>query len=224
MKLVEFKNVSLGYGGINIIEDVNFDINTGDYIYIVGENGSGKTTLLKGLLGLKKETKGSIVFEESLSRKEIGYIPQQKDIKRDFPASVYEIVISGRLNNKKNRLFYSREDKDLVIENLKKLDILDLKNKPYRFLSGGQQQRVLLARALCATGKILILDEPDTGLDPEAKKDLYSMLEEINRRDKITIVMVTHDIRRDVRKKNSRVFRVENKSVEIYKELGDVND
>ncbi len=224
MELIKFRDVSFSYSGKDILTGVNLDINTGDYIYVVGENGSGKTTLIKGLLGLKKPNKGEIIFEASLGRNEVGYIPQQKDIKRDFPASVWEIVLSGRLNNKGKSLFYTRKDKAIANRNMEKLDILALKNKPYKFLSGGQQQRVLLARALCATGKLLILDEPDTGLDPEAKKDLYLILEDLNKNDGITIIMVTHDIKEELLEKENKVFYVNQGRVDILSKIGDRND
>lgn len=218
MTLIKFEDVSFSYGSRKILEDINFEINSGDYIYILGENGSGKTTLLKGLLGLKTPSSGSIIMED-LEQNEIGYIPQQKDINRDFPASVFEIVLSGRLTNKGRALSYSAEDKKVACSNMEKLGILSLKNRPYRALSGGQQQKVLISRALCATKKILVLDEPDTGLDMETKEELYGLLCRLNREDRISIVMVTHDVRAHMRNGNS-IFHVENGSLYVEK-LGD---
>lgn len=222
MNLIKFEDVYFSYNNTNVLENINLEINSGDYIYIIGENGSGKTTLLKGLLGLKKPDRGRIIFSDKLDRDEIGYIPQQKDIKSDFPASVFEIVLSGRLNKKRGP-FYSRADREAARLNMEKLDIGDLKNRPYKFLSGGQQQRVLLARALCATEKILILDEPDTGLDPEAKEDLYDLLFRLNKNEKISILMVTHDIREDIRR-GSKLVTVGDGNIEVSENIGDGND
>ncbi len=222
MNLINFDKVSFAYNGNIILDEINFSINQGDFIYIVGENGSGKTTFLRGLLGLKKVNSGEIIYSKDLNKNQIGYIPQQKDIKADFPANVMEIVLSGRLNYKKG-FFYSSKDKSIAEYNLKKLDILSLRNKPYKYLSGGQQQRVLIARALCATEKLLILDEPDTGLDPEARQELYVLLKHLNEKENITILMVTHDIKQEMIN-TGKIYRVADGKIAIENDKGDEND
>ncbi len=193
MALINISNVSLGYEGKSIVTDLNFSINEGDYLCIVGENGSGKSTLMKTLLGQKHVISGKIDFSDGLKQKEIGYLPQQTEVQKDFPASVKEIVLSGCLNNCGIRPFYSKADKSRAKENMKKLSISELSSQCYRELSGGQQQRVLLARALCATKKMLILDEPVAGLDPVVTQNLYQIIKDIND-EGITVVMVSHDI------------------------------
>lgn len=193
MALIECKNLSLGYEGKPIVSGLDFKVNEGDYLYIIGENGSGKSTLMKALLGQKCVLGGEIIFDKSLSRKEIGYLPQQTVIQKDFPASVKEIVFSGCLNGCGLKPFYSSQQKKKAKEVMAKLGITELENRCYRELSGGQQQRVLLARALCATKKLLILDEPVAGLDPVATENLYHHIEEINKSG-ITVIMVSHDM------------------------------
>lgn len=178
---------------------VNFSVNTGDYLCIVGENGSGKSTLMKGILGLKEPSEGEIVFGDGLKANEIGYLPQQTGIQRDFPASVGEVVLSGRISGMGHRLFYSRADREAASENLERMGIEELKDRCYMELSGGQQQRVLLARAMCATKKLLLLDEPVTGLDPNAANEMYNLIKLINLCDKISVIMVTHDVHEAVR-------------------------
>lgn len=195
MSVLACQDLAFSYDGKDVLKGVNFTLKQGEYLCIVGENGSGKTTLMKGLLRLNKPTKGKIVTGDGLKPDEIGYLPQQTQIQRDFPASVYEVVLSGCLNSMGRRLFYGKKHKQLVIDNLEALDILSLKNKCYRELSGGQQQRVLLARALCATQKMLLLDEPVTGLDPVAAEEFYRMIEKLNREKGITIIMVSHDVK-----------------------------
>lgn len=195
MSVLACQDLAFSYDGKDVLKGVNFTLKQGEYLCIVGENGSGKTTLMKGLLRLNKPTKGKIVTGDGLKPNEIGYLPQQTQIQRDFPASVYEVVLSGCLNSMGRRLFYGKKHKRLVIDNLEALDILSLKNKCYRELSGGQQQRVLLARALCATQKMLLLDEPVTGLDPVAAEEFYRMIEKLNREKGITIIMVSHDVK-----------------------------
>ena len=187
-------NLALGYEGIEIISDLSFHVSAGDYLCIVGENGSGKSTLMKTLLGLKKPMRGSIETSDGLTRREIGYLPQQTVVQKDFPASVREIVISGFEGQCGLRPFYTREEKRRAAENMEKMGIADLSRRCYRELSGGQQQRVLLARALCATRKMLLLDEPVAGLDPKVTGDMYRLIERINREDGITIIMISHDI------------------------------
>ena len=194
MALITCKDVCLGYDGQAVLQDVNFEVGRGDLLCIVGENGSGKSTLIKGLLGLKAPLSGSIPLGDGLKHTEIGYLPQQTELQRDFPASVMEVVLSGRLNGMHGRPFYSKADRAAALENLERMGIDDLKNQSYQALSGGQQQRVLLARALCATKKLLLLDEPVTGLDPVATGELYNLIKLINLCNNITVIMVTHDI------------------------------
>ena len=193
------KNVGFAYGGETVLSGVNFSVNAGDYLCIVGENGSGKSTLMKGILGLKEPSEGKIIFGDGLKANEIGYLPQQTGIQRDFPASVGEVVLSGRISGMGHRLFYSRADREAASENLERMGIEELKDRCYMELSGGQQQRVLLARAMCATKKLLLLDEPVTGLDPNAANEMYNLIKLINLCDKISVIMVTHDVREAVR-------------------------
>ncbi|MCC8068961.1 MAG: ABC transporter ATP-binding protein [Ruminococcus sp.] len=192
MSLIECKNLVMNYENKVAVDDVSFTIEKGDYLCIVGENGSGKTTLMKGILGLKKYNSGNI--EYNIKRNEIGYLPQQTIIQKDFPASVYEVILSGCLNRSKFNPFFSKQQKNVAKENMERLGISNLAKKSYRDLSGGQQQRVLLARALCATGELLVLDEPVTALDPIATTDMYDIIQSLNRDNGITIVMISHDI------------------------------
>lgn len=194
MALITCQDVCLGYDGAAVLRDVNFEVCRGDLLCIVGENGSGKSTLIKGLLGLKAPLSGAITLGDGLKPTEIGYLPQQTELQRDFPASVMEVVLSGRLNGLHGRVFYSRADRAAALENLERMGVDDLKNQSYQALSGGQQQRVLLARALCATKKLLLLDEPVTGLDPVATGELYNLIKLIHLCNGITVIMVTHDI------------------------------
>ena len=187
-------DLTLGYEGHAVLKGLNFAVNAGDYLCIVGENGSGKSTLMKGLLGLKQPDGGSIEFGEGLKSTEIGYLPQQTQLQRDFPASVWEVVLSGCLNSLGRRLHYNDEDKKRAAFNMERMGVEDLKDKSYQALSGGQQQRVLLARALCATKKMLLLDEPVTGLDPIATGEMYNLIKLVNLCDNITVIMVSHDI------------------------------
>ena len=193
MSQIECKDVSVKYESQVVLEDISFSTEQGDYLCIVGENGSGKSTLVKTILGLESSKTGKIVFGEGLNKSEIGYLPQQTQAQKDFPASVYEVVLSGCLNSRGFSPFYSAKDKKLANEMIKSLGIENIKKKSFRELSGGQQQRVLLARALCATKKIIILDEPITGLDPTVTREMYSLIKEINKKG-ITIIMVSHDI------------------------------
>ncbi|MBQ1956755.1 MAG: metal ABC transporter ATP-binding protein [Clostridia bacterium] len=187
-------NLALGYDGKKILDGLSFSVNVGDYVCIVGENGSGKSTLMKTILGLQSPIEGKILTCDGLERTEIGYLPQQTEVQRDFPASVKEIVLSGCQGRCGLRPFYSKAEKQLSDSNMKRLGISDLQNKCYRELSGGQQQRVLLARALCATQKILLLDEPVSGLDSKVSLEMYNIIEELNKKDKITVIMISHDI------------------------------
>ena len=194
MSLISCKNVYLRYENISVVEDLNFEVQSGDYLCIVGENGSGKSTLIRSILGLKETASGHLHFGDGLKSKNVGYLPQQTTAQKDFPANVYEVVLSGCLNKKGNRLFFSKQHKKLAEENMKKLDILHLKNKCYRELSGGQQQRVLLARALCSADKMILLDEPVTGLDPVVTAEFYSLIKKLNKEYGITVIMVSHDL------------------------------
>lgn len=194
MALIKCENVSIGYEGQTVVKDLNFQIGTGDYLCIVGENGSGKSTLIKSLLGLKSVESGRIVFGDGLKQNEIGYLPQQTDVQKDFPASVYEVVLSGRLNSRGLKPFYTAADKQQAYEKMEILGIRDLAKQCFRDLSGGQRQRVLLARALCATKTLLLLDEPVTGLDPIVTAEFYQLIRQINRDSGIAVVMVSHDI------------------------------
>ena len=193
MSLIKTTNLTLSYENMTVIKDLNFEVSPGDYLCIVGENGSGKSTLVKALLGLKKPVGGLIEFGDGLRQNEIGYLPQQTNAQRDFPASVYEVVISGCLNSRGIRPFYTARERGIAAENMERLGISELKKRSYRELSGGQQQRVLLARALCATRKILLLDEPVTGLDPMVTVEFYGLISQINH-DGVTVIMVTHDM------------------------------
>lgn len=194
MALVTGKNITLAFDNNIVSENINFEVNQGNYLCIVGENGAGKTTLMKTIMGLYKPKDGEIIFDNSLDKSEIGYLPQQKVSQKDFPATVIEVVLSGLVNKLGLLPFYSKEQKSIAINNLEKLNILELKNKPYIDLSGGQKQRVLVARALCATKKLLILDEPITGLDSKTTKDLYELIYNLNKTENITIIMISHDI------------------------------
>ena len=195
MALITCEHVCLGYDGQTVLRDVNFTVSRGDLLCVVGENGSGKSTLIKGLLGLKAPEQGSITLGDGLVRNEIGYLPQQTQLQRDFPASVAEVVRSGYINQMHGRPFYSRADRARAQENMERMGIEDLAHHSYQALSGGQQQRVLLARALCAADRLLILDEPVTGLDPAATQDLYKTLRYLNEKEKMAVIMVTHDMR-----------------------------
>ena len=194
MALIRCENVSIGYEGQIVVKDLNFQIASGDYLCIVGENGSGKSTLAKSLLGLKSVEKGQIIFGDGLRQTEIGYLPQQTDVQKDFPASVYEVVVSGRLNSRGIRPFYTSADKKTAFEKMKMLGIEDLSGQCFRDLSGGQKQRALLARALCATKTLLLLDEPVTGLDPIVTAEFYELIQRSNKESGIAVVMVSHDI------------------------------
>ena len=194
-ELLACRDVSLGYEGQSVLTHLNLSIREGDYLCIVGDNGSGKSTLLRGLLGLLPPQSGEIWRSPELKQGNLGYLPQQTRAQRDFPATVYEVVLSGCLNKKGMHFFYSPAQKSMALMNMGKLGVLELKDQCYRDLSGGQQQRVLLARALCAAHKLLILDEPITGLDPAAAQDLYKTLAYLNRKEGMAIVMVTHDLK-----------------------------
>lgn len=193
MAFITATDLALGYDSQIILKGLDFTVNKGDYLCIVGENGSGKTTLMKTLLHLKEPAGGTIRTGDGLAANEIGYLPQQTDVQKDFPASVREIVLSGCQGRFGFRLFFRKEEKDLARENMERMKIADLADRCYRELSGGQQQRVLLARALCATRKVLLLDEPVAGLDPKVTTQMYDLIEELNK-EGVTIIMISHDI------------------------------
>ena len=194
MALLTCRDLTLGYDGREVVHGLNFEVNAGDYLCVVGENGSGKSTLMKTLLGLLPPISGEILTGDGLLRNEIGYLPQQTEVQKDFPASVWEIVLSGCGNRMGFRPFYNQEDKARAQKNVERMGITRFVNRCYRELSGGQQQRVLLARALCATSKMLLLDEPVAGLDPVVTAEMYDLIEELNKKDGITVIMISHDI------------------------------
>lgn len=194
MALIQCKNASLAYDGTVVAEQIDFSVRRGEYLCIVGENGSGKSTLVKGLLGLMNPISGTIEYGDGLTRQDIGYVPQQTNVQRDFPASVREVVLSGTIGRGGHTLFYTPEQKKTAARAMERLGIRDLERCCYRELSGGQQQRVRLARALCAAGQLLLLDEPTTGLDPMVSGDFYGLIEELNRKNGITVIMVSHDM------------------------------
>ena len=210
MSLITCQGASFGYEGTVVVSGLHFEVCGGDYLCVVGENGSGKSTLIKGLLGLKNPADGSVLIGDGLKPTEIGYLPQQTAAQKDFPASAYEVVLSGRLSARGILPFYSRRDKAAADENIERLGIEPLRNQCYRELSGGQQQRVLLARALCATKKLLLLDEPVAGLDPVVTQELYRLIADINKNTGITIIMVSHDVQSAV-KYASHILHLKNK-------------
>lgn len=209
--LVRVNSITLSYDGVNVIENLSFEICEGDYLCIIGENGSGKSTLLNTILGLKRPTLGKIELC-GIKRREIGVLPQQNPVSKDFPALVCEVVESGCLNRTKNGLFINKSAKKIAFENMERLGVTSIARHPYRDLSGGQRQRVALARALSAAEKMLILDEPVTSLDAKTTYDIYSLIHDLNRRHKMTVVTVTHDI--DAALKNgTKILRINKDSV-----------
>lgn len=194
MALIAMKDVTIAFEGAVAVDRVSLEVERGDYLVIVGENGSGKSTLMRAMLGLVKPRSGRIVYGDGLVKNRIGYLPQQTAAQRDFPASVEEVVLSGCVNRMGRRFFYGRVEKEKALNNMRLLDIERMRKKSYRTLSGGQQQRALLARALCATDAILLLDEPVTGLDPAAAQEFYDVIRELNRVHRVAVVMVSHDI------------------------------
>ena len=187
------RDLTLGYDGRELLSGLNFTVNAGDYLCIIGENGSGKSTLMRTLLGLQPPLSGQVIPGDGLKPNEIGYLPQQTPVQRDFPASVWEIVLSGCQSRCGLRPFYSKEEKALALENAEKMGVTPLLHRCYRELSGGQQQRVLLARALCATRTLLLLDEPVAGLDPKVTAEMYRLIAQLNK-DGTTVIMISHDV------------------------------
>ena len=200
MKIIECKKLNIGYPDKVICKDINFAVEKGDYLCVIGENGSGKSTLIKTILGLIKPLGGKIVFDNNFNQTHVGYLPQQTDAQRDFPATVKEIVMSGFLGRMGWRPFYNRAEKEKAQTILKTLGIADYQNRSFKELSGGQQQRVLLARALCATDELLVLDEPTNALDARAIKNFYDLIAKLNKENNLTIIMVSHNIEKVINK------------------------
>ena len=219
MALITMKDVTIAFEGVVAVEKVSFKVDPGDYLVIVGENGSGKSTLMRAMLGLVRPVNGSIIYGDGLTRERIGYLPQQTAAQRDFPASVEEVVLSGCVNRMGRRFFYSKSDMEKAEANMALLDVTRLRRKSYRTLSGGQQQRTLLARALCATDAILLLDEPVTGLDPAATSEFYDVIRDLNRKHGVAVVMVSHDLGGAMRDANKVL--VMNRGVDFF---GGVDD
>ena len=194
MALITCRDLTLGYESHAILEHLSFHVNAGDYLCIVGENGSGKSTLMRTMLGLQKPLRGTIRFGDGLKENEIGYLPQQTAIQKDFPATVWEIVLSGCQAHMGRNAFYAKTEKALAAQTLERMGMSSFRRRCYRELSGGQQQRVLLARALCATRKLLLMDEPVSGLDPRVTAEMYELIERLNREDGVTVIMISHDI------------------------------
>ncbi len=193
-KILECSELTASYDGRKVLSGLSFTINEGDYVCILGENGSGKSTLVKCLLGIKSPDSGKIIMGDGLRQKDIGYLPQHTDLAKGFPATVTEVVLSGCLGRRGLRPFYSSKEKQLAKQAMDRLGIAELAGRSCRELSGGQQQRMLLARAMCAAEKLLLLDEPVTGLDPSAAADMYDLISELNKKDGMTIIMVSHDV------------------------------
>jgi len=223
MPLLSCNDLTLGYDGTAVLTGLSFTVDAGDYLCVVGDNGSGKSTLMKAILRLKIPISGQIEFGDGLEPNEIGYMPQQTAAQKDFPASVREVVRSGCLNHCGARPYYSKNEKQIADDNMEKLGIYSLAKHCYRELSGGQQQRVLLARALCATQKILLLDEPAAGLDPNASLEMYTLIKELNDSG-TTIIMISHDITASV-KYASLILHIGRQSAMFFGETADyLND
>lgn len=216
------EHVDFGYENHDAVIDLSLEIYPGDYLCVAGENGSGKSTLIKGLLGLLRPTGGKLEIAEELQKSGIGYLPQQTAAQKDFPATVQEVVLSGALNRRGNLPFYSPAERKLANRNMERLGIAQLRRRCYRELSGGQQQRVLIARALCATEQMLILDEPTTGLDPSAIQEFYHLIRGLNHEDGITIVMVSHDIKNVISQAN-RILHLQQRAL-FCGTVGDYRD
>ena len=210
MELIKVNKLTFRYEARDVedtLKNVSLSVNEGDFLCIVGENGSGKSTLIKCIVGLNKVPEGAITINEK-----IGYLPQKTEIQANFPASIEEVVLSGTISNNIRKIWYTKEDKEKATEIMKELDIYEIRKKCFRDLSGGQQQRVLIARAMCATNKIIVLDEPTNGLDPNIARKIYETLKKLNKKRKLTILMVSHDIERAV-KYASRVIERKNGKV-----------
>lgn len=199
MALITCNNLKLGYNGREIIQNLSFQVDRGNYLCVVGENGSGKSTLMRTILGLQAPMSGQIQKGDGLKESQIGYLPQQTPVQKDFPASVWEVVLSGCEGGCGWRPYYTKAEKDRALENIRSMGLSALKKRCYRELSGGQKQRVLLARALCATDMLLFLDEPVSGLDPKVTEEMYALIEKLNREQGITVIMISHDIQAALR-------------------------
>ena len=217
MALIALQDVTIAFEGMVAVDHVSLAVERGDYLVVVGENGSGKSTLMRAMLGLVKPRSGKIVYGDGLVKNQIGYLPQQTAAQRDFPASVEEVVLSGCVNRMGRRPFFNRADRERALQNMRLLDVERFRRKPYRVLSGGQQQRALLARALCATDALLLLDEPVTGLDPAAAAEFYDVIRDLNRKHGVAIVMVSHDLLGAMR--DARHVAVMDRGMDFY---GDV--
>ena len=215
MALIRLNNATVSYEGDLAAENVSFSVEKGDYLVILGENGSGKSTVMKAMLGLVKLKSGEVIHSDGLKKNGVGYLPQQTRIQRDFPASVEEVVQSGVVNRLGRRLFPGREEKQRARQQMERLEIWEMRKRPYRALSGGQRQRVLLARALCATDSLLLLDEPVTGLDPETTAEMYEIIRNINRQG-VAIVTVSHDVGQALR--DAKHVLVMERTVRFYGE------
>lgn len=198
MALIKCENLSVGYDKHAVLQGINFEVNKGDYLCVIGENGSGKSTLMRTLLSLQPPVGGQMTFGAGLMKNELGYLPQRTEVQKDFPASVQEIVVSGFQGKHGFSFFYTKEEKETAAQNMERLNITNLKKRCFRELSGGQQQRALLARALCATDKIILLDEPVSGLDPSATEEMYNVIEQLNK-EGVTIIMISHDMEAAIR-------------------------
>ncbi len=194
MELMRCENLSLAYDGLVALSEVSFSIKEADYLCILGDNGTGKSTLLRAILGLKRLHKGIVSYENGLKKSEIGYLAQQTDVQKEFPASVMEVVLSGCIAGNQRSPFYKKDQKERARKALQTLDITELSKSCYCELSGGQQQRVMLARAICAAKRVLVLDEPTTGLDPKMTTEFFDLMQRMNQEEGVAIVMVTHDI------------------------------
>ena len=217
MDYIEIKNLNVGYGSKTVVGQISFNIAKGDYICVVGQNGSGKSTFLNTFLGLIPKLTGDIIYNAPITQKDVGYLSQRSNIQKDFPASVLEVVKSGRLNRMGRRPFYNKSDKEAAQSALKTMDIVDLSSKCFNSLSGGQQQRVLLARAMCAANKVIFLDEPASGLDPQSIRDFYKTLANLKNSD-ISIVMVTHDIEEIAKEANKFILFKDGEAHELNQE------
>ncbi len=191
MTVLEIEQLKVSYANHVALENINLEIKDGEYVCLIGENGSGKSTLVKTIVGLLKPEEGRVNLNILLD--EVAYLSQTNLKDLDFPATSKEIIMSGVQKHRKLP-FYTKKDKEIYKDIIKKLKIEEIQNRRIGDLSGGQKQRVLIARALIREPKLLILDEPATGLDYNITKEVYKILEELNKNNKMTIIMATHDI------------------------------